>query len=169
MHNSYHDVVVAANNRLYEIFNLPFSVSLTATRAAGWELWNGANCLNGNEDEKIAEEYGSAPMALYVKHDDKTLKPTQFCHHNWTTPKIDLELSSEPAIMIGNMPATANYKGRGNLEITASEYLLGLLKAYVVFTESIFYDDLMWEVQSYTASGETLLLQIANPKYNKDL
>jgi hypothetical protein len=169
MHNSYHDVVIAANNRLYELFNLPFSVRLMATRTGGWELWNTANDRNGNKDEKIAEEFGRAPMTLYVKHDDKELKPTIFCHHNWRTPQEDAMLMSANEIVIGNMTADAKYLGAGNLEITTYPDLLLLLRDYVAFTESIFFDGLLWEVQSFTSHTETMVLQIANPKYNKDL
>lgn len=168
MHNSYHDVVIAANNRLYELFNLPYSVRLMATRSGGWELWNVANDHNGNKDEKIAEEYGRAPMTLYVKHDNTELQPTIFCHNNWRTLKDDV-ITSATDIVIGNATAQAEYLGAGNLRITSYPDLLAMLKKAVIFTENIFYDGLLWDVQSYTSHAETLMLQIANPKYNKDL
>lgn len=169
MHNSYHDVVIAANNRLYELFNLPFSVQLMATRTGGWELWNLANDHNGNKDEKIAGEYERSPMTLYVKHDNTELQPTIFCHNNWRTYQDDAVLMPSNEIVIGNATAQAEYLGAGNLKITSYPDLLAMLKKHVTFTESIFYDGLLWEVQSYTSHAETLMLQIANPKYNKDL
>lgn len=168
MHNSYHDVVIAANNRLYELFNLPFSVQLMATRTGGWELWNTANDRNGNKDEKIAGEFERSPMTLYVKHDNTELQPTIFCHPNWRTLKDDV-VTSATDIVIGTETAQAEYLGSGNLRITSYPDLLAMLKKFVIFTESIFYDGLLWEVQSYTSHAETLMLQIANPKYNKDL
>lgn len=162
MHNSYHDVIVAANNRTYRLFNLPFSVRLQCTRVGGWELWN-----TYEKDELLAGEYWHTPFSLYVKHDDKELKPTQFCHARWIHPHTAAMHTPSAEIVIGNENVTAIYSDCGLLTVVHREdVLLKMMHDYVLLTGTLFYSGLVWDVLSVILDEGRHSYTLSNPRNN---
>lgn len=60
---SYHDVVAYVNDTKYEVFNQPWSLLITCTRAAGWEMWENFN----GEQTLIAGEYSHPNFRIEIK------------------------------------------------------------------------------------------------------
>lgn len=63
---SYHDLHITTKDLpRTSIFNLPFSLHVTCTRSAGWELWERYR----GEDKLLASEYPSAGGESWLRLD----------------------------------------------------------------------------------------------------
>ena len=163
MNNSYHDVVIASNNRLYILFNLPFSVRLMCTRVGGWELWN--MCGNGEKDNVLAGEYAGPPFTLYVKNGTREapLEPTEFCAHRFTKEATDIQNEPEKTLIVGNEEIAAVWDGF-NLTLTGRDDLLEMVHEYVSMTASIFWGGYLFHVSQHNRVSDKYVLTISNPK-----
>ena len=159
---SYHDVVVASKNCLYEIHNLPFNVSLRCTRTSGWALW----CKEGDDDRLVASEYGGSTFAIYVKVPN--LPPVAVCDCRYDCNVAypwDLAIEHPTTIPVGKFELDANVIEAGMLNVTGESGRLDELESYIKFVGMhVLYDGLYWRVGLLNRTSQnSLLLHIDHP------
>ena len=79
---TYHDVVVTVNGTDYRVFDQPYSLMLTCTRAAGWELWE-SFASKIHEPRLIGGEFNNDDFKISIvnhiiceRKRDETIKDT---------------------------------------------------------------------------------------------